>query len=549
MFRGDPAHTGVYLSAGVERLGGELWRFQTGGPVRSSPAVAGDVVYVGSSDGHLYALDRRTGRERWRVPVGSPVNSSPAVARGLVLFGSRDGRYQALEVGTGRLRWSFATGPDVPWEWGLEGWDAYTSSPVVVGDHVLFGAGDGSVYALDLLSGEQSWRFATGGRVRSTAAVVDGTVFVGSADGIVYALDLATGAERWRQETEGASLQSAEFGFDRKSIISSPAVGNGKVYVGSRDGHMYALDKASGRRLWRADHEVSWAISSPAVTDDMVYSGSSDGFFVHGVDPNSGAERWRFTGSGYMWSSPSVVGGTVYIGDGGGYLRAVDRQSGAERWSYAVGGGVLSSPAIADGVVYFGSDDGHVVTRTYFEEHGYRVLDTSGLRDFMERRVADSEPSVIVFAMDHVPDAVAAEPSDTVLFRRFLRVGKVVWLGLPPLLLERDAETGGVVGMDRDRTSAVLGVDHSGVNFDFYGVTATTLGRQWGIMPWWIGSYAIDVSDAIEPLGLDENGRAAAWVKRYDGSPGTGFVSLGAARHRMADLPAIRGVAEYGRLD
>jgi outer membrane protein assembly factor BamB len=580
MFRGDPQHTGVYNTAGVDRLGGVLWRFQTDGPVRSSPTVSGDWVFVGSGDGQMYVLDRHTGSVRWSANVASPVNSSPAVARGLVIFGARDGTFYALDAGNGTERWRFDTGDLIPWEWGFEGWDAYTSSPVIVDSMVLFGAGDGYLYALELTGGRELWRFATEGRIRSSPAVADGVVFLGSADGRVYAVDLATGDERWRYEPEGVSHVSAEFGFDRKSIIASPAVAGGTVYVGSRDGFMYALDRATGELKWRADHSVSWAMSSPAVLDNVLFSGTSDGQFVHALDVVSGEESWRFDAAGYTWSSPAVAGNTVYIGDGGGYLRALDRHSGDERWSYKVKDGVLSSPVVAAGVVYFGSDDGAVyaltgegrypdlavfwdeelrdftfydsydVVRTYFEQNGYRVLDVAALGEFMQNHVADGEASVVVFAVDHVPSSVASGTADTVLFRRYLDAGgKVVWLGLPPMLLARDPDSGQPTAMSRDTSSSLIGVDFGAVNFDSYGATATDLGSEWGAPTWWVSSYSIDLSDGIGVLGLDENGRAAAWVRTHGGPSGTGFVYISAQRHTIENLAGIKAMAEYGLVE
>ncbi|UCD25210.1 MAG: PQQ-binding-like beta-propeller repeat protein, partial [Gemmatimonadota bacterium] len=445
MFRGDPQHTGIYATTGVDQLGGVLWRFPTNGPVRSSSTVSGDWLFVGSGDGHLYALDRHTGTARWSVDVANPVSSTPAVAKGLVVFGSRNGTFYALDVGSGAERWRFETGELIPWDWGFEGWDAYTSSPVVVDSMVLFGAGDGNLYAVSIRDGSELWRFTTEGRIRSSPAVAEGVVFVGSADGRVYAIDLASGTERWRYEPEGVSHVSADFGFDRKSIISSPSVVDGSVYVGSRDGFMYALDQATGEFKWRADHAVSWAMSSPAVLGDVLYSGTSDGRFVHALDVDTGEELWRLVGAGYTWSSPAVAGGTVYIGDGGGYLRAIDRETGQERWNYKAGDGVLSSPVVHEGVVYFGSDDGaiyaltgegqlphravfwdeafrdftyhqsHAMVRSYFEQSGYDVLDAVELGNFMQRRIVDGEPGVIVFAMDHIPAFIAAGTADTVL--------------------------------------------------------------------------------------------------------------------------------------
>jgi outer membrane protein assembly factor BamB len=579
MFRGDARHSGDFGDGGPATLGGVQWRFATGGAVRSSPAVVGDWLYVGSSDGHLYALNRTTGSRRWSVDLGSPVNGSPAVADGLVVVGSRDGTFHAFDAGSGATRWTFATGDLIPWEWGFEGWDAYTSSPVIAGSVVLFGAGDGVLYALALASGTETWRFATEGRIRSSPAVADGVVFAGSADGRLYAVDLASGEERWRYEPEGVTLVSADFGFDRKSIISSPAVVDGTVYVGSRDGWMYAVDQRTGAFRWRADHAVSWAMSSPAVVDGIVYSGTSDGAFVHALDASSGEERWRIDAEGYTWSSPAVTTRGVYIGDAGGNVWALDRVDGSVLWRFRTGGAVVSSPVVAGDVVYVGSDDGsvyalhgdgvyphlavfwdedvrpftlqagHEVTRTYFAEHGYRVLDAEALAAFLEARVADGDPSVVVFAMDHLPATVAATSADTTLFRRYLDAGgKVVWLGLPPRAIARDPETGRFLGLDRDGGRALLGVGYAGMNFDAYSAAITPAGEVWGLPGSWVSSYAVDPTDGVTVLAEDENGRAAAWVATYGGAPGTGFVHVATPRVPWGAYPVIRAAAEYGVL-
>jgi outer membrane protein assembly factor BamB len=68
--------------------------------VYSSPAVAGGVVYVGSYDGHVYALDAKTGERLWRYQTGDEVVSSPAVAGGVVYVGSWDDYLYALDVGS-----------------------------------------------------------------------------------------------------------------------------------------------------------------------------------------------------------------------------------------------------------------------------------------------------------------------------------------------------------------------------------------------------------------------------------------------------------------
>src|SRR5947208_1827338 len=85
------------------------------------------------------------------------------------------------------------------------------------------------------------WRWKTGGRVRSSPAVAAGRVYVGSMDGRLYALDAATGKLAWKYDTEGTTLNAAKFRYDRTSVQSSPAVAGGLVVFGCRDGFLYAL--------------------------------------------------------------------------------------------------------------------------------------------------------------------------------------------------------------------------------------------------------------------------------------------------------------------
>src|SRR4029079_1634940 len=186
-------------------------------------------------------------------------------------------------------------------------------------------------------------------------------VFVGSFDGRVYAFDLATGALRWRYETDGVQLKSGDFGFDRRSIQSSPAILDGTVVIGARDGFLYALDAASGAFKWKFDHKVSWVNASPALANGVVYVGSSDAHFVQAVDLATGAERWRATtGPAIVWSSAAITDRYVYYGDGVGRLHVADIATGKERATFRTGASILSSPVVDGDLVIFGSGDGGV---------------------------------------------------------------------------------------------------------------------------------------------------------------------------------------------
>lgn len=82
-FRGDAAHSGIYDdAAGTPQLHGVRWSFRTQGPVISSPVALGGLIYFGSNDHNVYALEERTGKERWHFATKGRVTSSPAVGGG-----------------------------------------------------------------------------------------------------------------------------------------------------------------------------------------------------------------------------------------------------------------------------------------------------------------------------------------------------------------------------------------------------------------------------------------------------------------------------------
>ena len=194
-------------------------------------------------------------------------------------------------------------------------------------------------------SNQTLWSYATGGYVFSSPAVADGKVYVGSKDNRVYCLDALTGAFVWSYATGGY-------------VDSSPAVADGRVYVGSYDHRVYCLDALTGAFVW-SYATGSYVFSSPAVADGKVYVGSEDNR-VYCLDALTGAFVWSYATGSYADTSPAVADGKVYVGSSDGHVCCLDALTGAFVWSYATGGYVDSSPAVADGRVYVGSYDHRV---------------------------------------------------------------------------------------------------------------------------------------------------------------------------------------------
>jgi outer membrane protein assembly factor BamB len=345
--------------------GRRLWSVETNGPVRSTPAVDGGVVFVLSYDGRLYALDARTGGRRWTFRTGGerafeakglhgwqPASqtfvdpfdvflSSPAVADGVVYFGSGDGRVYAVDAATGVERWHVQTG------------DVVHASPAVVGGVVFVGSWDGDFYALDAATGAERWRLE-GGRddvlhnqvgFQSSAAVVDGVVYVGGRDSKLYALDAATGRERWRYDNEGSW------------VVGAPAVANGRVVFATSDSRrLHVLDAGTGKAV-ASQTGGAYMFSSPALAGDVVLIGVLNGQ-LDARDATTGALLWSYEVEASRGPAGRVLAADRTFDVPVLYPSAWGPDAMASFFRQTAVGSVFSTALVADGLVLFGSADG-----------------------------------------------------------------------------------------------------------------------------------------------------------------------------------------------
>ena len=362
MFRGNLQHIGVYYGPAVVALNGIKWKFHTSGRVISSPAVVSGVVYVGSTDSNLHAVDVGSGTMKWKFATQSWVTSSPAVESGVVYFGSYDSNFYAANADTGQLKWKFHAGGEKRYagthlhqqepaaESMLDPWDFFLSSPSVWNGVVYFGSGDGNIYALDANSGVLRWKFQTGDVVHSSPAIADGTLYIGSWDTYLYALDAMNGKEKWRFKTgDDPDLHN------HVGIQSSPTIEDGVVYFGCRDQYAYALEAATGKQLWRFSTDGSWVNNSPAVYGGRVYFGTSIPGTLHAVDAKTGTTVFDLPTGTPVFSSMAVANGKLYVGNFGGKLTAIDLNTHRASWVFETEGARQNGPALtnADGSIKF----------------------------------------------------------------------------------------------------------------------------------------------------------------------------------------------------
>lgn len=310
------------------------WKFKFEEEIRSTPTVHQGLLFVGSYDNNLWALNVENGQLRWKFPTDGGVATTPAIAEeeNLVIAGSNDFSIYAVDIRSGRQNWKLTTqGP-------------IRSSPTVAHGHVFFGSDDHKFYAVRVATGRAAWKYDAGSPIRSRPALTDELIIFGTDLGDVFALDLS-GQLKWRFKT-------------KRSVMSSPVVYEGMVFFGSSDSHLYTLEAKNGWSVWRY-RTGKPVISSPVIANGNVHFGSVDGY-VYALDASSGRERWKFKAGDQVTSSPAYFNGAIYIGGVDGKVYSLDAKTGKERWSYATGGAITGSPCVSDGIVYIGSTDQHV---------------------------------------------------------------------------------------------------------------------------------------------------------------------------------------------
>jgi serine/threonine protein kinase/outer membrane protein assembly factor BamB len=341
------------------RAGTEVWRFKASSSV-DYLAVAGGVVYAGTGQNTVYALDAATGKQVWWRATSTTDNSQLVVADGAVVIADpTEGGVLALDAATGDQRWvrpSGSTGSGGILGLATDGdrvFCGYAAKSDTTGGVTAFGAATGTLL--------WTTTFDQSVDINGGLAAASGTVYATTADGEIYAYREATGAKRWRLHGKGV-----KFGGN-----ASPLVSGDVVYVCSSNNPpvLYAIRTTGhGRELWHqalgAADNASWL----AVSDGVLFLGDTsngqDAGYLGARNAASGRQLWRAPVTGGVFPV-AIAGRVVYSGSNNGVLDAWQASTGNHLWSYAAAPGpennaIASNLVVAGGVAYFGSNDRYV---------------------------------------------------------------------------------------------------------------------------------------------------------------------------------------------
>ncbi len=307
------------------------WRFKTRAPVFSSPVADGNMVYFGSLDSTLYAVDINTGKVTWTFVTGGPIRSNVVINKNQLLFVSPHGILYSLEKNTGKVTWRkiFDNSALYLGERKYDFADYYQSTPVIHNNVIYFGSGNNYFNAVNADNGELIWMFKANDIIHNSPVVCNNKVYFGCFDGNVYALNMATGSLAWKFKTLGHRY------FPNGEVEGSPAVAEkfGMIYIGARDYNFYALDANRGTCNWNRKFDAGWALSAN-LKDSVIYVGTADDKALIAYDALYGKQLWRTDVKSDIFGGCAFTSSMVYVGTFMGKFYGIDRRTGALRWVF-----------------------------------------------------------------------------------------------------------------------------------------------------------------------------------------------------------------------
>jgi outer membrane protein assembly factor BamB len=372
--------------AGPDDRGGGLrarWhRSQAGTEVRARPAVLGDLVYFGTGDGYVVAREWATGARRWGAAVsrGTAVQGANLVARAGVVVAPLVRRVVALDAATGRERWRYDPPPDTVDAGPRPAPGQVVLSHVDADDATVYvPAWGASVSALDLRTGAARWVWQPGHSpgdpepggvyrsgsmgVRVSGDTVFATVWhalerlagglVGASESWLVALDRGTGRELWRAVLPGYPPGGV-------IVAGAPAIHGNFVLVATDGGHVWAIDRATQQVAWHFTPRTEYVtLTQVEVYGGVAYADGGDRR-LYGLRAADGTVLWSADATNGATRDLLVTERRVYYPTAG-KLHVFDRATG-RRLATArvrVDGDIFESPAaFADGRVFVTATDG-----------------------------------------------------------------------------------------------------------------------------------------------------------------------------------------------
>lgn len=345
---GEPTHSNTShrsLAEVLEELGSlrvyhlhPRWELEVGENARLS--LHDETLLVALDSGSILCVEASTGAVRWSQDLGAWISAGPTAWGGMVFVGTADRILFALDHARGALLWSFAADGEI-----LSSPAASDGILYLMADNSSFSDFSSRLYALDAASGALLWQVDTRSWTPSPPTVNEWGVFTAGSSSTVMALEKRTGEELWSRQVEGI-------------VYSSLPMGGGKVFVSTIDGWLYALDAGSGDVVWR-QNVVEFTPSSPLLAGDSLCINYYETRLA-ALSLEDGSTRWTLDAGGLLVIPPCASRDRVYTYFPHGVLCVLDANSGIRTAVYVFDSDLARAPCLGNGLVFTVSADGFV---------------------------------------------------------------------------------------------------------------------------------------------------------------------------------------------
>ena len=325
----------------------EQWVVQTGVGIYCSPAVEKDKIFVGDDLGCLTAYALKNGQKLWSFASGKRIVGTPAVSEGIVVFGSADRNIYGLNAADGSLRWKVEAAEPV-------------LGAVTIHEGIAYvGASDKTFRAIDIQTGKVVWSYnQVKGYIETKPLVVDDKVIFSAWDNTLYALEKATGKEIWKW-TGGLTRMH----FSPAAVW--PVASNGKVFIADPQRAMTAVNLQNGETVWRTFRSQVRETIGLSEDGERVYSKTmNDSIVCYSTLTNTPEQVWASNvGFGYEHapSMPQEKDGVMYGSTKEGLLFALEAKTGKIIWKHKVGNSLINTVVPLNGrEVLFTATSGEV---------------------------------------------------------------------------------------------------------------------------------------------------------------------------------------------
>ena len=307
----------------------EQWVVQTGVGIYCSPAVEKDKVFVGDDLGCLTAYALKNGKKLWSFASGKRIVGTPAVSEGIVVFGSADRNIYGLNAADGSLRWKVEAAEPV-------------LGAVTIHEGIAYvGASDKTFRAIDIQTGKVVWSYdQVKGYIETKPLVVDDKVIFSAWDNTLYALEKATGKEIWKW-TGGLTRMH----FSPAAVW--PVASNGKVFIADPQRAMTAVNLQNGETVWRTFRSQVRETIGLSEDGERVYSKTmNDSIVCYSTLTDTPEQVWASNvGFGYEHapSMPLEKDGVVYGSTKEGLLFALEAKTGKIIWKHKIGNSLINT--------------------------------------------------------------------------------------------------------------------------------------------------------------------------------------------------------------